>query len=663
MDSTIVSTALPTIVGDLGGADHLSWVITAYMLTETIGTALAGKLGDLFGRKNIFMASIVIFVGSSALAGMAHTMTLLIIGRGLQGIGGGGLMVTATAMIADVIPLRERGKYQGALGGVFGVTTVIGPLLGGLFTDHLSWRWAFYVNVPLALLILVVAVKVLPSVKSPTKPIIDYLGIAFISIASTMVVLATSWGGTQYAWGSSMIIGLFIGAVVFLALFVWAESRATAPIMPLRLFSRNTFSVTGVLSLIVGFAFMGAMAYLPTFLQYSLGVSATESGLRTLPMVVGLMITSTTAGNYVSKTGRYKMFPIAGTAVMAVGLWLLSQLSETSSVWTTSFAMLIFGAGVGLTMQILVIVVQNTVDYADLGVATSAVSFFRTMGSTFGAAVFGTIYSNLLAERLPAALAETRVQPSAVSSPEAINTLTAAQQVVIRHAYASSLTEVFMWAIPVAIVGLLLALLLKQVPLRDLVQPAAADMGHGFGMPDHRSNVNHLEGQVARILRNENGRGLRERVLHADLPSDVVETWVLTELVAAARQGVDATRMTISRRHFLPPEVVDPSIESAIGAGLVSRTDDRLQVTETGQAAFSRFVDVMQDHLAGEVERQCETTLSGDERAEMRQIVIRMVTAEHFPGMRTGRHAIPGATALDAGTVTDPDAPRVHPGE
>ncbi|MEO7069518.1 MAG: MDR family MFS transporter, partial [Nostocoides sp.] len=465
LDSTIVATALPTIVGDLGGATHMAWVVTAYLLTQTIATILGGKFGDLYGRKTIFIVSIVIFVVASGLAGLAGSMTWLIAMRAVQGIGGGGLTVTATAMIADIIPLRERGKYQGALGAVFGVTTVLGPLLGGLFTDHLSWRWVFYVNVPIAAVILVLAFRILPSVASTVRPVLDVLGIVFVSLGASALILATSWGGTQYAWSSATIIGLFVVAGVGLAAFVAAEHRASEPILPLRLFRRNVFSVSTVLSFIVGFALLGSMTFLPTYLQYCQGVSATSSGVRTLPMVVGLMVASVSAGTFVSRTGRYKLFPLTGGLVMAIGMYLLSRLDEHSTVWSTSLAMLVLGVGIGLAMQVLTIIVQNTVDYRDLGVATSGVTFFRAMGSSFGAAIFGTIYANQLGPKLASAIAGQRIDPSAVSTPEHVKALPAVQQAVVVHAYAMSLQTVFRYAVPVAVAAFLVALLLKQKPM------------------------------------------------------------------------------------------------------------------------------------------------------------------------------------------------------
>jgi EmrB/QacA subfamily drug resistance transporter len=598
LDQTIVSTALPTIVADLGGAGHMSWVVTAYLLTETIATVLAGKFGDLFGRKLVYQVSCAVFVVASFFCGFANSMGWLVAMRAVQGIGAGGLLVTSTALIADIIPLRERGRYQGSIGAVFGVTTVVGPLLGGLFTDHLSWRWAFYVNVPIAVVVIAVAARTLPVVRSTTRPVIDYLGIVLVSVAATGLTLGTSWGGGSYPWGSPMIIGLFACSVVALGLFVLVEQRVAEPMLPMRLFGSSVFSLSSVISFVVGFAMLGAMTYLPTFLQYVQGVDATTSGLRTLPMVLGLLGTSTAAGSVVSRTGRYKPFPIAGGAVMAVGMFLLSLVDSRTSVLVTSLYLLVLGAGLGLCMQVLTIIVQNTVDYRDLGVATSGVTFFRTMGSSFGASVFGTIYTNQLGPHLATALAATGLTSSAVSSPAAVHRLPAGQSGPIIDAYAQTLHIVFRCGVPVALLALVLGLFLRQVPLRGTAVASANDVGGGFAMPDARSSRDLLEVAVARVLRRE-GRGAMPGILAAAHTTlDAAEAWCVHQVHARLKVLSRASLTEIAEHFAVPKPVLWPAFARAISAGYLRSDGERMWLTPAGDREIRKIGESVLGWLA-----------------------------------------------------------------
>lgn len=600
LDQTIVSTALPTIVADLGGAGHMAWVVTAYLVTEAIATALAGKFGDLFGRKLVFQLSGAIFILGSVIAGMAHGMTLLIFARGIQGIGAGGLMVTSMALIADVIPLRERGKYQGALGAVFGLTTVLGPTLGGLFTDQLSWRWCFYVNVPLAIVMVLMAAKFIPHMRADKKPSVDYLGIALVAIGVTCLILGLEWGGQEYAWGSAMIIGLFVGAAVALAAFVAVELRVEEPMLPMHLFRSNVFTVCSVLSFIVGFAMLGAMTFLPAFLQYVMGVSATASGLRTLPLVVGLFATSIFSGIVVGRTGKYKIFPILGTAIMTVGLFLMSTMDEYTGFWEQSAYMMILGLGIGLTMQVLTIAVQNTVPYSDLGTATSGVTFFRTIGSAFGTTIFGTLYTNQLTPNMAAALEQAKVVPPQVASnPEALWKLPFTEIAPIVHAYSESIGYVFRWVVPVAVIGFLVAWLLKQVPLRDSVRAEASDVGGGFSVPDSPDRVVQLENAVGRVIRKLRENTLPDPGILAAAGSSLTkgEAWALGQIRMYERLRGEATVSEIARTHWIPPEVISPVYERAERDGLLEIDGERITLTAAGRAENDRIRAAWRDWL------------------------------------------------------------------
>jgi EmrB/QacA subfamily drug resistance transporter len=474
LDQTIVSTALPTIVSELGGLDHLSWVVTAYLLASTAATPLWGKLGDQYGRKRLFQTAIVIFLIGSALCGVAQNMPQLIGFRAVQGLGGGGLIVLSMAIVGDLVPPRERGRYQGLFGAVFGATSVLGPLLGGLFTQHLSWRWVFYINLPIGVVALLVIAAVLHIPVRPSKHTIDYLGTFLIAAVATCLVLVASLGGTTWAWDSAETIGLAALALVLLAAFVVVERRAAEPVLPLRLFRIRTFTLVALISFIVGFAMFGAMTYLPTFLQVVQGVTPTLSGVHMLPVVAGLLLTSTVSGQIVSRTGRWKVFPIVGTGLTAIGLFLLHRLTESSGTGEMSAFFFVFGAGLGLVMQVLVLVVQNSVSYEDLGVATSGATFFRSIGASFGVAIFGTIFTNRLTGKLADALAGQPLPAGAdagqlAADPRSVRLLPGTLRPRVLHAYASSITDVFLYAVPVVVLAFVVAWFLKEDKLRGSV--------------------------------------------------------------------------------------------------------------------------------------------------------------------------------------------------
>jgi EmrB/QacA subfamily drug resistance transporter len=498
LDQTIVATALPTIVGDLGGLNHLSWVVTAYLLAATVSTPLYGKLGDLYGRKLIFQAAIVIFLIGSVLAGLSQSMGQLIVFRAIQGLGGGGLMVTAQAIIGDVVSPRERGRYMGYFGAVFGGAMVAGPLAGGFFTDHLTWRWVFYINLPLGLAALVVTTVALHAREARVRHRVDYPGAALLAAGVACVVLLTTWGGTEYAWGSSTIVGLGLAAAVLLTAFALVERRAAEPVIPLALFRNSTFDVASAVSFIIGFAMFGVISFLPLYLQLVTGASATNSGLLLLPLMFGLLGASTLSGQLISRTGRYKVFPVAGTAIATVGMWLLSTMTPTTGRATSTVYMIVVGIGIGLVMQVVILATQNAVDRRDLGIATGTVSFFRSVGGSFGVAVFGAIFTNRLAgelaRRLPAdVLARARASGGSAASslsPRALDALPAPLRHGFVEAFSNSLTATFRYAVPCILVAFLVTWLLREQPLRTTVRaddPArelAAGGAPGTAEPD-----------------------------------------------------------------------------------------------------------------------------------------------------------------------------------
>ena len=475
LDQTIVSTALPTIVGDLGGINHLSWVVTSYLLASTASTPLYGKLGDMYGRKPVFLAAILIFLAGSLLSGLSTSMGQLIAFRGLQGAGAGGLMVGAQAIIADIVPPRERGRYMGLIGSVFAVASVAGPLLGGFLVETISWRWVFYVNMPIGILAVLVVTFRLHLYTPPQRHSIDYLGAALLTAGVSALILVTTWGGNQYEWASPEIIGLAVASIVLLLAFIWQERRAAEPIIPLGLFRSSIFRVATSLGFLIGLAMFGAIIFIPLFLQLVYGVSPTSSGLRMLPLMAGLLGASILSGRAITRVGRYKIFPVVGTAVTAVGMFLLSRLEVDTEPWLASVYMLVLGIGIGLVMQVIVLVVQNDAPRSDVGVATATATFFRSMGGSLGVALFGAIFATRLSSELSALPASVAAElgGGVNVSPDQVHALPAALRAEFLVAFVNALQPVFIVGAVLTAGAFALSLLLKEVPLRKSVQDTA----------------------------------------------------------------------------------------------------------------------------------------------------------------------------------------------
>ncbi|MER6524632.1 MDR family MFS transporter [Streptomyces sp. NPDC001508] len=599
LDQTIVSTALPTIVSDLGGLEHLSWVVTAYLLASTAATPLWGKLGDQYGRKRLFQLAIVIFLIGSALCGMARDMPQLIVFRALQGLGGGGLIVLSMAIVGDLVPPRERGRYQGLFGAVFGTTSVLGPLLGGLLTEQLSWRWVFYVNLPVGIVALAVIATSLRIPRHTAHHVIDYLGTLLIAAVATCLVLIASLGGTTWPWGSPQIIGLAVAGAALAAVFVGVERRAAEPVLPLDLFRIRTFTLAALISFIVGFAMFGAMTYLPTFLQVVHGVSPTMSGVHMLPMVVGLMLSSTVSGQIVSRTGRWKVFPIAGTGVTTIGLLLLHRLDEHSSTALMSTYFFVLGLGLGLVMQVLVLIVQNAVSYEDLGVATSGATFFRSIGASFGVAIFGTVFASRLGTELVAALRGVHLPPGITpgalqADPRGIGALPPPLRPAALHAFSTSITDVFLYAAPVALLGFVLAWFLREDRLRGSV--TAPDGTETLASnPVERSSYDEVCRALS-LLGTRDGRRevyqkLTERAGYDLLPG---ASWLLLRMrkYGSVEPGV------LAERGPVPLHVVMAAARQVEERHLGVREGRDLYLTDEGREAADRLARAREESLA-----------------------------------------------------------------
>ena len=576
LDSTIVATALPTIVSEFGGLAHISWVVTAYLLAQTIVTPIYGKLGDLYGRKRVLQVAIVIFLIGSALCGLSQSMSHLIIFRAIQGLGGGGLMVTTQAVVADVVPPRQRGRYQGIFGAAFGVASIAGPLLGGYFTTHWTWRWIFYINLPVGIIALVVLAATLPAQSSFARHAIDYLGAGMLALSLASIVLVTDLGGTEYSWSSPLMIGLIVVAIVSLIAFILVERRASEPVLPLRLFRIRDVWVTSVVGLIVGFALIGSVTYLPVFLQIVKGLSPTESGLRMVPLMGGTLLTSILAGQLASRTGKYKRYPIIGTAIVTIALLLISRMTAETHALAVASYLLLLGVGLGFVMQILIIAVQNAVDYRDLGVATSNAILFRFIGGSLGTALLGAVLAKQLTINL--------------------------QHVEKTEAFAASLSTVFLVAAAIAFFGFIFALFVPERPLRETIAAAAeADIGgeiaQTFAMPANTDSRAHLLRGLAVLA----DRDVRRRYISAVVTRSGVDlspnsAWLLVQIEREPRVDVnelcrrgkcDATKVQAATSELMDKSLIEPSSVANV-----------YQLTGAGCEMYNRLVTARREHLA-----------------------------------------------------------------
>ncbi len=611
LDQTIVSTALPTIVGDLGGLDHISWVVTAYLLALTVVTPLYGKLGDLYGRKLVLQAALVIFLIGSVLCGLAQGMTELIAFRAIQGLGGGGLMVGAQAAVGDVVSPRERGRYNGLFGAVFGVSSVAGPLIGGFFTTHISWRFIFYVNLPLGVAALFVLAAVLPSVSERRRHAIDYLGTLLLAVGLSSLILMTTLGGNTYAWDSVQTIGLGVIGVLALLALVPVESRAAEPILPPSLFRNRVFVVCSAVGLVVGFARVGALTYLPLFQQVVRGLSPTASGLQLLPVMGGLLITSIASGRIITRTGRYKVFPILGTAVAALGMYLLSSLDETTGIWVAALHMLVLGLGLGMVMQVLVLATQNAVSYEQLGVATSGATLFRSIGGSLGTAILGAIFTGRLTAELASKIpAGAKGGTEGGVNPAQIGHLPAPLHQAYISSFSDALQVVFLVATGVVVAAFVLTWFIQEKPLRPTVETSTG-VGESFGAPVDSDSLDEVTRGLARLAGRERTLEFVDGAVRragVELPRGAA--WVLLHPARLgdlrAREDIDQERLSLAvedlnERGYLADGAITPSGHAIRDRLVIARTDCLRELIEDWEPDRHPELDPLLRQLAEEL--------------------------------------------------------------
>jgi EmrB/QacA subfamily drug resistance transporter len=597
LDQTIVATALPTIAGELGGLEHISWVVTAYLLAQTAVTPLYGKLGDLYQRKVVLQSAVLIFLAGSALCGASQTMTELIVFRGLQGLGAGGLIVLTQAAIGDIVSPRERGRYLGYFGAVFGVASVLGPLLGGFFTSELDWRWIFYVNLPIGAVALIVLAASFPATGERRRHRIDYLGAGLLAGALSAAILFTSLGGTTYDWNSGFMIGVGAAGIVLLGAFIAVERRAPEPVLPLDLYSNRVVVVASGIGLVIGFALFGSITYLPLFFQLVNGLTPTESGLQIVPLMVGVLVASTLAGQLVTRRGRYKVFPVVGTAVTAVGLYLLSLMDADTGGFEAAAFMLVVGIGLGLVMQVLILAVQNAVDYAELGVATSSATMFRSIGGALGTAILGAVFTNTLDSNL--AEADTGgASLSAASSldPGQIDQLPAPVQATFVNAFTDSLNVVFVVAAAVAVLGFVVSWFLRELPLRETV--TTTHQGHAFAAPSDNDSLSEIGRALSVLARRDVRRRVIEQITaRAGVRLSPAAAWLLYRFSADPGAQLDQ----LSATYGVPLDELRAGAAELESRGLVTpdgagALPGRL-VTDDGSDALDRLVAARRERL------------------------------------------------------------------